>query len=82
MSYDLYLIARTGEFDEAAFEAYFRERNGYALQGGQAWYENKDAGVYFSFELPDPEGAEDREGPTERTPSRRAIGYGLREGFL
>src|ERR1051325_1607755 len=59
MSYDLYLLARSGQLDQAAFSDYFGNRNGYRLHGGQAWYENEDTGVYFSFDLPDEEDAEE-----------------------
>ncbi len=51
MSYDLHFSPRTGTLDAQQFEDYFRKRPNYKLQGSQAWYQNDDTGVYFSFEF-------------------------------
>jgi hypothetical protein len=51
MSYDLYFKSRDGTFTEENFRLYFHDRPNYKCEGSQAWYENKDTGVYFSFEL-------------------------------
>lgn len=51
MSYDLYLTS--SKLGQTAFERYFGERRWYTInetkRGPQAWYENEDSGVYFSF---------------------------------
>lgn len=49
MSYDLYLKPRTGDLSEQQFNDYFKGRRLYEMQGEQAWYNNPDTGVYFSF---------------------------------
>ena len=54
MSYDLFLQCRGGTYDRTPFLEYFRAREWYRIEGSQAWYENEDTGVYFSFELSDP----------------------------
>jgi hypothetical protein len=54
MSYDLFLQCRDGAYDRTQFLEYFRAREWYRIQGSQAWYENEDTGVYFSFELSEP----------------------------
>lgn len=55
MSYDLFFSRRTGDSPSAAdFESYFSERPHYTVQNGQAWYQNADTGVYFSFDRCDP----------------------------
>ncbi|NLH17894.1 MAG: hypothetical protein GX455_15060 [Phycisphaerae bacterium] len=53
MSYDLYFSPRTGKLDAEQFKEYFQKRPLYKLQGSQAWYQNDDTGVYFSFEFND-----------------------------
>ena len=50
MSYDLDLKPRSGDFSQDRFLSYFQSRAPYVVQGQQAWYENEDTGVYFSFE--------------------------------
>ena len=51
MSYDLIF---TGTLpSREAFQQYFDARDCYELKDGQAWYENSDTGVYFSFEFDD-----------------------------
>lgn len=47
MSYDLYFTQPEITWDQ--FEDYFRGRACYTLNKNQAWYENKDTDVYFSF---------------------------------
>jgi hypothetical protein len=54
MSYDLFLQCRDGTYDPTQFLEYFRACEWYKIQGSQAWYENEDTGVYFSFELSEP----------------------------
>jgi hypothetical protein len=49
MSYDLYLKPRAGTLGLEQFLDYFRGKRNYELKGKQAWYENQDTGVYFSF---------------------------------
>lgn len=51
LSYDLYFKARNGTFSSEDFLAYFSGPPFYTMTGGQAWYENANTGVYFSFEL-------------------------------
>jgi hypothetical protein len=59
MTYDLFLQCRDGTYDRAQFLEFFRAREWYKINGSQAWYENEDTGVYFSFELSEPsEGGE------------------------
>ena len=41
---------RSGLFSQDRFFSYFRSRSRYVIQGHQAWYQNEDTGVYFSFE--------------------------------
>ncbi len=48
MSYDLFLKSESLTADE--FESYFNSRPHYTLNGDQAFYENEDTGVYFSFD--------------------------------
>lgn len=50
MSYDLYFTPGSVPVPADAFLDYFRERPHYMVSGSQAWYENEDTGVYFSFE--------------------------------
>jgi hypothetical protein len=63
MSYDLYFTKP--EIKKDQFEGYFGERANYTLNNGQAWYENGDTGVYFSFEYSD-EPPDDPEFPEGR----------------
>ena len=39
-----------GELTELRFVDYFGARSNYRMNNAQAWYENEDTGVYFSFE--------------------------------
>jgi hypothetical protein len=57
MSYDLYFSVREGRpaISDEEFAAYFNGRRHYQLNDTQAWYENKDTGVYFSFDYGDEE---------------------------
>jgi hypothetical protein len=51
MSYDLYFARRDGgALPGDAFAAHFRDRPGYTLRPGQAWYTDEDTGVYFAFD--------------------------------
>lgn len=49
MSFDLYFSGDVPSHNQ--FAGYFADRPHYTLQENQAWYENADTGVYFSFEL-------------------------------
>lgn len=51
MSYDLFFKPRRGEWQDAAFFDYFRNRPHYTVDAHQAWYSNEETGVYFGFEL-------------------------------
>jgi len=51
MSYDLFLRSATSENSAAEFDRYFTRRPNFSMKNGQAWYQNEDTGVYFSFEL-------------------------------
>jgi hypothetical protein len=51
MSYDLYFTGQ--RIPKSEFINYFQGRNSYQVQNDQAWYENKDTGVYFSFDYSD-----------------------------
>jgi hypothetical protein len=73
MSYDLYFRPRTGELTESAFNAYFRDRPHYKMEGAQAWYQNEDTGVYFLFERQDSEPQPDDEG--EAFPATLNVNY-------
>ncbi|MEM8642315.1 MAG: hypothetical protein AAGG51_26385 [Cyanobacteria bacterium P01_G01_bin.54] len=53
MSYDLYLKPTRKDISLAQFRAYFAKREHYDLGKHQAWYENKNTGVYFSFSYSD-----------------------------
>ena len=57
MSYDLYFCAAHLPSREE-FAGHFAERAAFKVDGTQAWYENEDTGVYFSFDMLD---TEDRE---------------------
>jgi hypothetical protein len=48
MSYDLF-FKPSPQLTNDRFMAFFAGREGYELQGSQAWYANQDTGVYFSF---------------------------------
>lgn len=61
MSYDLYFKPRSGAFDSERFAEYFRDRRHYKVEAGQAWYENADTGVYFHFDLQEPDPEEEGE---------------------
>src|SRR5262245_42388494 len=52
MSYDLSFSVKEGrpEISKEEFAAYFKERRHYQINDAQAWYENKDTGVYFTFD--------------------------------
>jgi hypothetical protein len=54
MSYDLFLQCRDGTYDGIQFLEFFHAREWYKVRGNQAWYENEDTGVYFSYELSEP----------------------------
>lgn len=51
MSYDLFFVSPTIGTHSAEFRQYFAERPNFSVQNDQAWYQNNDTGVYFSFEL-------------------------------
>lgn len=57
MSYDLYFLARPGSPTPSGeeFRAYFTGRPRYRNEDGQVWYANDDTGVYFCFELVEPD---------------------------
>lgn len=61
MSYDLFLKPKDGKFLEIDFKNYFANRKNYNLEGDQAWYENEETGVYFLFELQEPDDLEEGE---------------------
>ena len=54
MSYDLYITPSKQKRDKKVFENHFAERRWWTVKtterGAQAWYENEDSGVYFSFD--------------------------------
>lgn len=50
MSYDLFLKSESATLTEDHFESYFSARPHYTLNSSQAFYENEDTGVYFSFD--------------------------------
>lgn len=53
MSYDLFFRPASSEQPASpeAFIRYFGQRRHFTTKNGQAWYQNEDTGVYFSFEL-------------------------------
>lgn len=55
MSYDLFMKPKNGDTSFDQFKSYFEGREHYSLKSGQAWYQNEDTGVYFSFEYQDKE---------------------------
>jgi hypothetical protein len=55
MSYDLFFKPRDGAFDRGRFVEYFRLREHYEVDSPQVWYRNEDTGVYFLFELQEPD---------------------------
>ncbi|QDT46132.1 hypothetical protein Pan258_01490 [Symmachiella dynata] len=50
MSFDLFLNSERSPLTENQFKEYFSERDHYTIDGSQAFYENRDTGVYFYFE--------------------------------
>ena len=50
MSYDLFLKSEFATLAADEFESYFIARPHYTFNSGQAFYENEDTGVYFSFD--------------------------------
>ncbi len=50
MGYELAI--QTPKLKRGDFHAYFSKRPHYHLSSHQAWYENEDTGVYFSFDYP------------------------------
>jgi hypothetical protein len=54
MSFDLHFKISDNQNLETV-QKYFAKRKNYQMNNGQAWYENEDTGVYFSFEWPRPE---------------------------
>lgn len=50
MSYDLFLKSDASTLTADEFGAYFNTRPNYTVNNGQAFYENEDTGVYFSFD--------------------------------
>ncbi|MFN0009603.1 MAG: hypothetical protein ACKVXR_17035 [Planctomycetota bacterium] len=61
MSYDLLFVRRpdSDHDEEELFRRHFANRPRIQLKGAQAWYENEDTGVYFSFELDESGGGDD-----------------------
>jgi hypothetical protein len=61
VSYDLSFCVPEGAAAPtvAELEEYFRSRPWYQLNGSQAFYQNEDTGVYFSFDLEAPASEED-----------------------
>ncbi len=59
MSYDLYFKPRQGDLSYEMFDSYFRGRSNFQCESGEAWYENKETGVYFHFLFQTQETAED-----------------------
>lgn len=60
MSYDLYFTKP--KISKEEFDRYFQRRSNYTLNNSQAFYENKDTGVYFSFEHNEDAHGEDGDG--------------------
>lgn len=58
MSYDLFFLKPPTSDSATEFLQYFAARRHFSVQSGQAWYQNEDTGVYFSFELADADGAQ------------------------
>ena len=48
MSYDLFFVEPKVTLEQ--FSEYFSDRKRYRVENAQAWYENEDTGVYFSFD--------------------------------
>ncbi len=66
MSYDLFFLAPSGKsIAAAALREHFEKRPNFHLKEKQAWYENEDTGVYFSFDL---EPSEPQENPEQVFP--------------
>ena len=53
MSYDIKWKGVNKRFTRNDFERYFSNRKNYQINASQAWYENEDTGVYFSFDYND-----------------------------
>jgi hypothetical protein len=62
VSYDLYLKPRHGTLGREDFDSYFGKRHHYKLNAGQAYYDNEETGVYFSFDWVDPAARADEDG--------------------
>jgi len=61
MRYNLFFNTNGRNPTADDFAEYFGGRNHYTLNDSQAWYENRDTGVYFSFELDDDDSDDDEE---------------------
>ena len=55
MSYDLYLKQRSGELSKLDFLQFFAHRQNFNVGNAQAGYGNDETGVYFGFEMRDPD---------------------------
>ena len=64
MSYDLFFYRDTSQpqITRSKFLKYFQGRAHYQVKNSQAWYENEDTGVYFSFDFAE---TEEEEGGTK-----------------
>ena len=51
MSSTSFFLRPQTEGSSGEFIRYFAERPNFSMKNGQAWYQNEDTGVYFSFEL-------------------------------
>jgi len=56
MSYDLFLKPESQALSQEQFTGWFESRPNYTIQQQQAWYENDDTGVYFSFDYDSEQG--------------------------
>jgi len=59
MSYDLFFKPNSANLTEDQLTQYFADRQNYDVSDGQAFYENDDTGVYFSFDFDLKDWAED-----------------------
>lgn len=59
MSYDLFLKPQNSNTVVDDFISYFGGRQNYSLNGLQAWYENEETGVYFSFDIQEDDAEEE-----------------------
>lgn len=75
MSYDLFFRA-AAPLSREQFLAYFSERPRYAIDGGQAFYENEDTGVYFYFDFTGPDDDEE-ESVDDEVESGDAVAFNL-----